>query len=62
VVRVVDGGQGQVSRYELMLLPNAQGYDPALPLIGAVPPPRREVAGHARTATPISWIWPTPRR
>ena len=32
VVRIVNGGQGEVSRYELMLLPNAQGYDPALPL------------------------------
>lgn len=39
-VRIVDGGQGQVSRYELLLLPHARGDDPVLPLIGAAAPPR----------------------
>jgi len=39
-VRILGGGQGQVSRYELLLLPDARGADPVLPLIGAAAPPR----------------------
>lgn len=36
----VEGGQGLVSRYELLLLAGARGAPPVLPLIGAVPPRR----------------------
>jgi hypothetical protein len=40
VIRIVKGGQGEVSRYELLLLPDAVGNRPSLPLVGAAAPRR----------------------